>query len=135
MWVVAKPAQGRPRRFGSAVGCADCPVVLATLAWRITRYALARCARTDAPSMLLKRAARAATRPAVRGASDAQETASAQALKAKWGSMRLQRLQREAARAIRDVMRIKSEIIAERFSPETLESVTNLNFPMEAEPI
>jgi hypothetical protein len=40
MWVVAKPAQGRPRRFGSAVGYADCPVVLATLAWRTTRYAL-----------------------------------------------------------------------------------------------
>jgi hypothetical protein len=38
--VAAKPAQGRPRRFGSAVGCADYPVVLAPLAWRITRYAL-----------------------------------------------------------------------------------------------
>jgi hypothetical protein len=36
----AKPVQGRPRRFGSAVGCADCPAVLASLAWRITRYAL-----------------------------------------------------------------------------------------------
>ncbi|HYN59639.1 MAG TPA: hypothetical protein VET87_08805, partial [Rubrivivax sp.] len=32
--VVAKPAQGRPRGFGSAVGCADCPAMLATLAWR-----------------------------------------------------------------------------------------------------
>jgi len=39
-WVAAKPAQGRPRRFGSAVGCADCPAMLAILAWRMTRYAL-----------------------------------------------------------------------------------------------
>jgi hypothetical protein len=37
MVVAAKPARGRPRRFGAAVGCADCP---AALAWRITRYAL-----------------------------------------------------------------------------------------------
>jgi len=37
---VAKPVQGRPRGFGSAVGCADCPAMLATLAWRTTRYAL-----------------------------------------------------------------------------------------------
>jgi hypothetical protein len=32
--VTAKPAQGRPRRFGAAVGCADCPAMLATMAWR-----------------------------------------------------------------------------------------------------
>jgi hypothetical protein len=38
--VAAKPAQGRPRRFGSAVGCADYPAMLAILAWRTTRYAL-----------------------------------------------------------------------------------------------
>ncbi|MCU0923511.1 MAG: hypothetical protein MUF16_24840, partial [Burkholderiaceae bacterium] len=38
-WAAAKPAQGRPRSFGSAVGCADCPAVLASLAWRVTRYA------------------------------------------------------------------------------------------------
>ncbi len=60
MWVVTKPARGRPRRFAEAVGCADCPAMLATLAWRISRYALARCAQTDAPSRLLMRAARAA---------------------------------------------------------------------------
>jgi hypothetical protein len=59
--VVAKPVQDRPRRFGEAVGCADCPAVLAPLAWRVTRYArFARCARTDAPSLVCMRAARAA---------------------------------------------------------------------------
>jgi hypothetical protein len=65
----------------------------------------------------------------VRGSTDAGETAAAQQLKSKWGSMRLQRLQREAQRTIRDVLRLKSEIIAERFSPETLEATTNLDFP------
>ena len=69
----------------------------------------------------------------VRGSTDAQETASAQKIKAQWGSMRLQRLQREAQRAIRDVLRLKAEVIAERFSPETLEATTNLDFPTQAE--
>ena len=69
----------------------------------------------------------------VRGSTDAGETASAQKIKAQWGSMRLQRLQREAQRAIRDVLRLKAEVIAERFSPETLEATTNLEFPMQAE--
>jgi hypothetical protein len=31
--------RGRPRSFGGAVGCADCPAMLPILAWRITRYA------------------------------------------------------------------------------------------------
>ena len=70
--VAAKPAQGRPRRFAEAVGCADCPAMLPTLAWRTTRYArFARCARTDAPSQKLKRAARAARLGALLGASQA----------------------------------------------------------------
>jgi hypothetical protein len=38
--VAAKPARGRPRRFGGAVVCADFPAMLAILAWRTTRYAL-----------------------------------------------------------------------------------------------
>ena len=45
--------------------------MLALLAWRITRYALTRCAQTDAPSQWLKRAARAASRAALLGASQA----------------------------------------------------------------
>ena len=69
----------------------------------------------------------------VRGSSDPNETMGAQKIKSQWGSMRLQRLQREAQRTIRDVLRIKAEIIAERFSPETLEATTNLDFPTQAE--
>ena len=69
----------------------------------------------------------------VRGSSDAQETASAQKIKAQWGSLRLQRLQREAQRTIRDVLRLKAEVIAERFDARTLEAATNLDFPTAAE--
>lgn len=69
----------------------------------------------------------------VRGATDPNETASAQQIKSRWGSLRLQRLQREASRTIRDVLRLKAEVIAERFSPQTLEAVTNLDFPTAAE--
>jgi hypothetical protein len=69
----------------------------------------------------------------IRGSSDANETLGAQKLKSQWGSLRLQRMQREIQRVIRDVMRLKAEVIAERFSPETFEQITNLNFPTQAE--
>lgn len=69
----------------------------------------------------------------VRGATDPNETASAQQIKSRWGSLRLQRLQREAQRTIRDVLRIKAEVIAERFDARTLEAATNLDFPTAAE--
>jgi hypothetical protein len=67
----------------------------------------------------------------IRGSTDANETAAAQQLKSKWGSMRLQRLQREIARTIRDVFRLQAEVIAERFRPETLAAATNLQFPTQ----
>jgi hypothetical protein len=69
--VAAKPLRDRPRRFAGAVGCADCPAMLASPAWRATRYALTRCARTNAPSQLTKRAARAARLAALLGAPQA----------------------------------------------------------------
>ena len=69
----------------------------------------------------------------VRGATDPNETASAQQIKSRWGSLRLQRLQREAQRTIRDVLRIKAEVIAERFDASSLEAATNLDFPTAAE--
>jgi hypothetical protein len=69
--VAAKPLRDRPRRFAGAVGCADCPAMLASLAWRATRYALTRCARTNAPSQFTKRAARAARLAALLGAPQA----------------------------------------------------------------
>jgi hypothetical protein len=56
----------------------------------------------------------------IRGASDAGETATAQAIKAQWGSVRVRDKQKAAARFARDHIRIKAEIVAEHFDPETI---------------
>lgn len=69
----------------------------------------------------------------LRGSTNASETATAQNIKAQWGSQRLKRIQSEVARFIRDLMRMQGEIIAEKFQPETLKGMTGLNFPMMAE--
>ena len=65
----------------------------------------------------------------VRGSSVASETATAQRLKNQWGSLRLQRMQREVQRLIRDCMRIQGEIIAEHFTQEQLAQTTNVQLP------
>ena len=67
----------------------------------------------------------------LRGASNANETATAQQIKNQWGSQRLKRLQSEVARFVRDLIRIQSEIIGERFSIETLKTMTGVNLPTE----
>ena len=56
----------------------------------------------------------------LRGSTQASETATAQALKAQWGSIRVREKQKEIQRFARDMIRIKAEIIAEHFSPETI---------------
>lgn len=65
----------------------------------------------------------------VRGATDASETATAQQLKSQWGSQRPQKMQREVQRFARDLLRLKAEVISERFAPETLASITNVQLP------
>lgn len=67
----------------------------------------------------------------IRGSTDATETASAQKLKSQWGTMRLQKMQREVQRFVRDLFRIKAEIIAEQYPQETLVAITNLKFPTQ----
>jgi len=69
----------------------------------------------------------------MRGSSVASETATAQQIKSQWGSLRLQRMQKDVQRFIRDLMRIKAEIICERFSTETLSIMTGLKFPTQQE--
>jgi hypothetical protein len=61
----------------------------------------------------------------IRGATRASETATAQNIKAKFGGMRLDRRQRDIARYARDIIRLKVEIIAEKFSAETLSAMSN----------
>lgn len=60
----------------------------------------------------------------LRGASDPNETLGAQELKAQNSSLRLQRRQREVQRFVRDILRIKAEIIAENYTPEMLTMMT-----------
>lgn len=69
----------------------------------------------------------------MRSASDPNETFGAQKIKTQWGTQRLQRMQREVQRYIRDLIRLKAEIIAEKFQMETLEKMTLLEYPHDAQ--
>ncbi len=60
----------------------------------------------------------------MRGASNASETLGAQQLKTQFGSMRMGKRQRNVASFIRDIVRLKVEIMVENFSPETLSQMT-----------
>lgn len=65
----------------------------------------------------------------VRGATNANETATAQQIKSQWGNARLKRMQTDCAVFIRDLIRLQSEIIGEQFQPETLAAMTGLKLP------
>jgi hypothetical protein len=69
----------------------------------------------------------------VRGASMASETATAQQIKAQWGSLRIQKMQREVQRFVRDLLRMKAEIIAEKFQPATIFAMAGMTIPSAAE--
>jgi hypothetical protein len=60
------------------------------------------------------------------GGTKASETATAQQLKAQYGSMRLRRRQDDIQKYIRDLFRIKAELIAENYEPEILERMTGI---------
>jgi hypothetical protein len=67
----------------------------------------------------------------VRGASDPNETATAQRIKGQFGSLRIQKRQRRINTFIRDLYRIKAEIIAEHFEREKLEEMSGIDLPTE----
>ncbi|WP_448206484.1 hypothetical protein [Azospirillum sp. sgz302134] len=67
----------------------------------------------------------------LRGSTAASETATAQNIKAQWGSLRLQRAQREVQRYARDLLRLKAEIIAEHFGAQTLTLMTGVQVTPE----
>lgn len=60
----------------------------------------------------------------VRGATQANETATAQRIKGQFASIRIRKIQKEVQRFIRDMFRMNAEIIAEQFQPKTLEAIT-----------
>jgi hypothetical protein len=56
----------------------------------------------------------------MRGTSAASETATAQQLKVQYGGARLANLQNDVARFVSEIMRIRANIIANQFQPETI---------------
>lgn len=65
----------------------------------------------------------------VRGQTEASETATAQQIKSKWGSLRIQERQKELQRFARDMTRIAGEIIAENFQPQTVQEMARPQLP------
>jgi hypothetical protein len=60
----------------------------------------------------------------MRGATKATETATAQRIKGSMGVSRLEDQKQGAATFVRDLLRLKAELIAQNFDPETLEKMT-----------
>jgi hypothetical protein len=67
----------------------------------------------------------------LRGSTDPNETLGAQNLKAQFGSQRLKKRQRSLQRWIRDIYRIKAEILAEHFEPSVLQEMTGVEVTPE----
>lgn len=63
----------------------------------------------------------------VRGSTSPSETLGAQQLKAQYAGMRISTRQERFQRFIRDILRIKAELIAEHFDAQTLMLMTGLN--------
>lgn len=69
----------------------------------------------------------------IRGATKANETATAQQLKGQYASLRLDNMQKDVSRFSRDMVRIITEIIAEHFSIETIKQISGIKLLTEAE--
>jgi hypothetical protein len=69
----------------------------------------------------------------MRGNTKASETATAQQIKAQFGSTRLQYYQNELARWVTDALRIKTEIMAVHFQPETIIKMSNIMMTVDAQ--
>ena len=68
----------------------------------------------------------------VRGNTKASETLGAQEIKAKFASVRIQKLQDEVTRFAEDILQIKAEILVKHFDPQILAQMGNVeNLPVE----
>lgn len=67
----------------------------------------------------------------MRGETDPNETLGAQQLKANYASGRLARMQKEVQRYVRDCIRLMVEVIGEHFEPQTLATMTGMQFPTQ----
>lgn len=69
----------------------------------------------------------------VRGASNPNETLGAQQLKGRWAGLRISSRQKKFACFARDMVRLKAEIIAERFDQQTLSLMSGVKLPTQQE--
>ncbi len=69
----------------------------------------------------------------VRGASNPNETATAQNIKNQWGGLRIKDKQKDVQRYIRDVLRLKAEVIAELYDSKTILDMTGMQLSPQAE--
>lgn len=69
----------------------------------------------------------------VRGASNPNETATAQKIKGQYATLRLDDMQKDVARFGRDIVRLETEIIAEHFSLDTIKKVSGVKLLTEEE--
>ncbi len=67
----------------------------------------------------------------IRGATDPNETLGAQQMKGQFANLRTNKRQKQIQRFIRDILRIKAEIIAEHFEPEQLSMMTGIQVTPE----
>jgi len=63
----------------------------------------------------------------IRGATNANETATAQQIKTNYASLRLKEMQADVGRFAQDLLRIKAEIICTKYQPETLVSMSGVD--------
>ena len=69
----------------------------------------------------------------MRGDGKANETATAQSIKAQYGSVRIRERQNELARFCRDLCRIIGEVLSSQFNEKTLMQMANMPLPTQAE--
>lgn len=69
----------------------------------------------------------------IRGTTDPNETATAQGIKEKWGSIRVQAHQKEVERYAADLFRLKAEIFCKHFDMQTLLLISGLQYPTQEE--
>jgi len=67
----------------------------------------------------------------LRGATDPGETLGAQQMKGQFANLRITKRQRAVQRFVKDILRIKAEIIAEHFEPDQLSMMTGIQVTPE----
>ncbi|MGE0629584.1 MAG: hypothetical protein AB7O43_17375, partial [Hyphomicrobiaceae bacterium] len=70
----------------------------------------------------------------LRGSTNANETATAQQIKAQWGSLRLQEAQREVQRYARDLYRLLADLMADQLTLPEFVAMTGVELPVEPPP-